>query len=782
MSTTILLADDRRIFREALRCLVQQRPDVEHVAEAGNGHDALKLAEALLPAIAVINARLPGIDGVAVARRIAAEHWAGRIVGMADSADLAEAMAGAGAALVLREYDSLATLTGAIFGDRMQVPESEGRKAAEAPSDSEDRYRAIVEDQTELISRFTLDGTITFANTACCRYFGRSRDEMVGHSLWPLIPESEHQRLIDHVASLSPSEPWGIIEHSVRLPDGRIRWQQWVNRAIFGPDGRIAEIQGTGRDVTERRQAEEALRKAHEDLEHRMQERNAELLEANASLERQIAERHRAEEALRKSEEKYRSIFEIAPYVIGSVTSAGIIADCNQKVRDVFGLEPHEVIGQPISRFLAPECRQKAWLAVQQVLNGATSLNNEYTAYRKDGSLVEISINSSPLKDESRGTLLISVIADITDRKQAEEALRKSEERYRELVELLPASITICDLKGTFLQVNSEFERASGWTRGEALGKTAAGLGICSLEFIEVIRNNLLPRLFAEGTVFNVETEMTTRNGNRFPASQNWILIRDAEGNPKTILIVTTDITYRKEIEHKLIGYQAQLRSLASELSLAEERERRQIAVSLHDGISQSLAVAKLKLGELQRLAVTPEVRQRAAAVLQFIEQAIRDTRQLTAELSPPVLYELGLEAALEWLTEQFQERHGIVCEFEDDKQPKLMDDDIRVVLFQSVRELLMNAAKHAQARGVKVSVRCEGPIVLATVEDDGVGFDISSIGDHHGQNGGFGLFSIRERLGHLGGNVRIESSPGKGTRITLAAPLKDQQKNGKRS
>jgi signal transduction histidine kinase len=148
----------------------------------------------------------------------------------------------------------------------------------------------------------------------------------------------------------------------------------------------------------------------------------------------------------------------------------------------------------------------------------------------------------------------------------------------------------------------------------------------------------------------------------------------------------------------------------------------------------------------------------------------------LTFELSPPILYELGLEVALEWLAEQIQEKHGILANFEDDKEPKPLVNDVRVLLFQAVRELLINIVKHAQAHKVKISVRRENNNIKIIIEDDGVGFSTSE-GRELGKTTGFGLFSIRERLKIYGGHLEVHSEPGKGTRVTLVAPL-DQKEN----
>jgi signal transduction histidine kinase len=229
-------------------------------------------------------------------------------------------------------------------------------------------------------------------------------------------------------------------------------------------------------------------------------------------------------------------------------------------------------------------------------------------------------------------------------------------------------------------------------------------------------------------------------------------------------------------LEHRasqLQQYQNQLRSLASQLSLAEERERRRIAIDLHDRVGQLLAVAKINLGRLkQELQKTPLV-DLVNDVSGFMEQAIQETRSLTFQISPPILYELGLTAALEHLVEQLQEQHGIFGTYADDGQAKALSEDTRILLFRAAGELLVNVAKHSGARSVSVTSRREDDNIIVCIEDDGIGFDPGVSAFRSGRNHGFGLFSIRERLGHIGGRLIIESQPGNGARVTLMAPLK---------
>jgi len=228
-----------------------------------------------------------------------------------------------------------------------------------------------------------------------------------------------------------------------------------------------------------------------------------------------------------------------------------------------------------------------------------------------------------------------------------------------------------------------------------------------------------------------------------------------------------------KRAENELQAYDNQLRSLSSQLVLAEERERRRIAMELHDHIGQALACCKIKLGDLRAQACSIEFLEPLNGIREIIEEALRLTRSLTFELSPPILYEVGFEAAVEWLGERVQGEHGIEFHLEYDKGPKPMDDETRITLFRAVRELLMNVTKHAHAKKVCLWIERDGNYIRVHVEDDGVGFDSSKMGSHLMRSKGFGLFSVRERLNHIGGHLKIESRPNSGTRVTMIAPLR---------
>jgi len=228
-----------------------------------------------------------------------------------------------------------------------------------------------------------------------------------------------------------------------------------------------------------------------------------------------------------------------------------------------------------------------------------------------------------------------------------------------------------------------------------------------------------------------------------------------------------------KEAQRQLSTYQQHLRSLAMELTLAEERERRQLALHLHDNIGQGLAVAKLKLETLRHLL--PEGHgERIDDILALIQQIIADTRTITADISPPILYELRFDQALVWLGDHVRKQSGLQVEVHWPEEDVALSEGVRVLLFRSIQELLANVVKHAGAAAVRIEVERQGNEAHVCVADDGVGFDLEHQGRYPSANGGFGLFSIRERLTHLGGRMTVDPKVGGGTRVHLWVPVTD--------
>ncbi|MFC1476054.1 PAS domain S-box protein [Candidatus Zixiibacteriota bacterium] len=233
------------------------------------------------------------------------------------------------------------------------------------------------------------------------------------------------------------------------------------------------------------------------------------------------------------------------------------------------------------------------------------------------------------------------------------------------------------------------------------------------------------------------------------------------------------EILVRKKIEKKLREHRGELQTLASELSLAEERERRRFAANLHDTISQNLVMAHMKLESLTTDVLPDEVLVSIRQANQMVAEALESTQTLTFELSPPVLHRLGLGPAIESLGDRIRQLHGLKVELVNQGPVKPLAEDLSAFLFRGTRELLINVVKHAKTKNAKVSIGKTRGNIKVVVEDHGVGFIPADVKSGYRRGVGFGLFSIQERLTHLGGLLKIWSEPGRGTRVTMSAPLK---------
>jgi PAS domain S-box-containing protein len=365
---------------------------------------------------------------------------------------------------------------------------------------------------------------------------------------------------------------------------------------------------------------------------------------------------------------------------------------------------------------------------------------------------------------------------EIAERKRIEKALMDSESRFRTIIREAALGIALIDGQGRMIEANPALLHMLGYASDELRGM--AFTRILLPDNAGSIWENFQELVTGRQDVCQLETRYVRKDGWSGWGRQSISLVRDAGGAPQFAIALFEDITERRESEEKIRTYQQQLQSLASELSLTEERERRRLATVLHDHIAQLLVVAKGKFERIQESTLYKSFTKPMEEIRRLIEESIRYTRSLVFELSPPILYELGFEPAMEWLAEHMQQQYGLVVEVENDDQPKPLDNEGRVLLFRAVRELLFNVLKHAQASCTKVGLHRDGECLKIVVEDNGVGFAPEKLCAANGKIAGFGLFSIRERLHYFGGSMEIESIPGEVTRVTLTLPIKPEKKN----
>ncbi|MBN1102123.1 MAG: PAS domain S-box protein [Deltaproteobacteria bacterium] len=366
--------------------------------------------------------------------------------------------------------------------------------------------------------------------------------------------------------------------------------------------------------------------------------------------------------------------------------------------------------------------------------------------------------------------------------KQAEEALRQSEEKYRVLFENAEEAIFVSQDNGIKF-ANPAMEALTGYPREELI-KTACGQ-LFHPEDRGIVMERGRRRLRGEHLPSTHSFRLIRKNGEGI-----WIQVKTAvlaawEGRP-AILCFMRDISEQKRLEtrlqleldgrrkaaEELLINQRRLRDLASQLAIAEEQERRRIATYLHDNIGPSLAMAKWRLEALTDMVETGQIKDTVTGVLDLMRQTIEDLRGFTFEISLPILHELGIAAALEWLGENLLKPHGISIEIVTEHAEKSLNRDARILFFHAARELVLNIVKHAKATNARIEIRGRGDMLVVTVVDNGKGFDVHAWRADFSTSQGFGLFNVKERIESIGGSVEIQSSASKGTRVTLRVPL----------
>ena len=432
------------------------------------------------------------------------------------------------------------------------------------------------------------------------------------------------------------------------------------------------------------------------------------------------------------------------------------------------GYEPEDCIEQSAEKFYANPEDYSAVGRLQQdaIRKGDDMIRTEIMVLRKDGRVIPVELTGTFYKEDGKLSQITAFVRDISERKQAEEKLSKSEEKYRSLVDNSLVGVFSSTIDGRFIFVNDAMARMFDFDSREQI--IAHG----SLErwSDSKDRQQMLAELLKHGRVTNFEAKTITHTG------RNIHVLFSAKQLGDNIFGMLMDITERKLAEQKVIDYQQRLKALASQLAIADEKERRAIANGLHDHVGQGLALARMQLASARKSTSDSKLAEKLDDISETLIESLDDAQKLMLELSSPTMHEMGLSSAIsEWLEVQIESRHGLKTVFINnipDSRRKKLDSDVRTILFRNVRELVVNVVKHARANKVSVRLEDRRPSIRIIVEDDGIGFDPGAVTQAGGKKGGFGLFSIQELMSDLGGSLRIVSAPGKGCTAILSAPF----------
>lgn len=349
--------------------------------------------------------------------------------------------------------------------------------------------------------------------------------------------------------------------------------------------------------------------------------------------------------------------------------------------------------------------------------------------------------------------------------------LRKSEARYRAVVE--DQTELICrflpDLTITF--TNAAHDRFFNIER--ATSEKQAFPDLFPTIQQELVKG-VISRLGKSQQTASFESQLSSPDGSLRSIDWQAHAIVDADGNPQEIQAIGRDLTEKKKADRKLAEHRQRLTSLSLQLTVAEEKERHRIAADLHDWVGHSLALARVQLSRLQKVVAEPAAQESLQELSLSLRKTSQDVRDLIFDLSPPFLEELGIPGAIaEWLDGAVTKRTSLEVDFSHDQIPVELDKETAMLLYRSVRELITNTVKHAEATRVAVSFSVADGVVCCRVNDNGHGFDPATSGLKNRDSPSFGLFSIQERMQTLGGEFTLESAPGKGTKATLKLPVK---------
>jgi PAS domain S-box-containing protein len=650
------------------------------------------------------------------------------------------------------------------------------KRAEQALRGSEARYRSYTEVTGQLGWTTDAHGEIVEDVPAFQQYTGQTFDEIRSWG-WSKALHPDDREITLAVWRKAVEDKQGYeTEYRLRRHDGVYRYFLARGVPILNDDGSLREWVGTCIDITERNQAEAALR---------------------------------------QNEARFRQLADSMPQLVWTAEPDGRVDYFNRRL-SLFTTRG------PWRPAVYAEDRPRSVEAWKSAVRTGSPYEIEHRLQLADGRLRWFLTRAVPVPDETGQVMKwYGTSTDVDDRRRVEEEreiarIEATTERIRieALMEALPVGVALVDESGGNVQSNIMYDQIWGEPRPEA--RSVDDYGKYRAWWIDSGRQ-VQPDEWASARAVKKGESVTGQmmRIERFDGTTAFVMnsavpIHDVDGKITGSAVVILDITERIEIEQALKQTKDELedkvrertaelmllledleksrdelRKLASELVLAEERERKKISVTLHDEVAQTLAATRMRIDLLRSKPGDDDSRRAIDEAQQLLVQAIRETRALMTDISNPVLYDMGLRVAVQSLTEEVTARKGISVSCSFGGKLTNLTQDLEVMIFQLVKELVQNIVKHSGARKASIRIVEERDDINVVVADDGLGFDVGNIGSV-GVDGGFGLFSIRERVKSYHGKIKIESEPGKGSEVTVLLPKKAagvavSRKTGKR-
>jgi PAS domain S-box-containing protein len=472
---------------------------------------------------------------------------------------------------------------------------------------------------------------------------------------------------------------------------------------------------------------------------------------------------------LLQSEERWTATLGSIGEAVIATDSGGCVTFLNPIAAALTGWPAEEAFGQPIGKVLNLINEKSGMSTDNEVLRvlkekQVIAVANHVGLITRDGREVSVEHSAAPiLSGQGKVIGVVLVFRDVEARRQEQIATAEQ----ASLIELTQDSALMIDMEGKILFWSRGAEAMLGYSKAQAVGNISHEL--LHTEFpqpLDEIRAELMRVGHWEGDLVK-----TAQNGRRIVVYGRWALQWGMRGQSPRILEINCDITERERDEQSQALHREQLRALAERLQLEREEDRKNIARELHDQIGQILTAIKMDMMWISRHLPESEgaMISRIAEAIQLINDGVKAVRAICSGLRPGVLDDLGLAAAIEWQANDFAARNNIPCQVTVPPVDLHLDGDRATAAFRIFQECLTNIIRHAQANSVRVDLCQEVESILLIVEDDGIGFRESKSSNALGS---LGILGMKERAQFCGGDVRISSSPGKGTIVTVRVPV----------
>ena len=630
-------------------------------------------------------------------------------------------------------YQPIYSADGAHLGLRSSVHDVTARRMAEEALDRERRFmEGLIRTAQVIILILDPEGRIVSFNPYMEKLSGHRLEEVKGRSWFSTCLPEEEKTVRGLFERAIAGESTSSNVNAIRLRDGGTRYIEWHDTTLRDDRGGITGLLCVGIDITDRMEAEEALK---------------------------------------DSERRFRAIANYSYDWESWVDADGKLLWASPSIFALTGYTADECMTMP--EFPLPIIheadREKLDREFKDAVLGLTDNDVEFRIRCKDGSTKWASVSYQPIFDAG-GVRLghRSSVRDITDRKEMQETLRESEERYRSIFENSPLGIFQSTFDGRYIKVNPALALMLGYKSPREVTDSVQNIA-GQIYAKPDRRDEMIRRAMMGGTPVIFEDQFLRKDGQKWVGRLSFSVIRDETGAPHHVEGIVGDITEKKKMEERLKSTTRSLRILSHRLLEVQEMERRSIARELHDEIGQNLTALRLNLKRVERTESPADL----GDSLDIVDSLINEVRRMSIELRPSILDDFGLVAALDWYINWLAGRAGFTALFNTEvTEEDRLSPVIEVTCYRIVQEALTNVVRHSHAQKAWVELKKQNGELHLMIRDDGEGFNVENVQKGASKGQSFGLIGMRERAVLAGGRIEFTSHPGKGTQIHAYFPI----------